>query len=63
MRLEGQAHLENTVPKQNQAHGANQGKYEIGQVADYVQGIACAGSGGEGRSNGRGQGKGQADAQ
>ena len=32
MGLEGQAHLEDAVAQQDQAHGADEGKNEVGQI-------------------------------
>ena len=59
--LEGQANLQDAVPQQDQANGANQGKDEVGQIVDYTQGITAGG--GKSGGNGRSQGEGQADAQ
>ena len=59
--LEGQAHLEDAVAQQDQAHGADQGKDEVGQVVDHVQGIAASDS--ESGHDDSGRGNGQADAQ
>ncbi len=32
MGLEGQTHLEDAVAQQDQAHGADEGKNEVGQI-------------------------------
>ena len=65
--LEGQAHLQNAVAQQDQAHSADQGKDEVGQVVDHAQRIAagrgCGGGGSEGRHDGDGHDEGQADEQ
>lgn len=59
--LEGQAHLEDAITQQDEAHGTDQGEDEIGQVGHYVQGVAAAG--GEGGHDKHGGGEGQTDAQ
>ena len=53
MGLEGQAHLEDAVSQQDQAHGANQRENEIRQIFHDGQGIV----GGEGGNDQSGHGQ------
>ena len=48
MGLEGQAHLEDAVAQQDQAHGADEGENEIRQFLHDGQGIV-GGEGGDGQ--------------
>ena len=59
MGLEGQAHLEDAVAQQDQAHGADQGKNEVRQILHDGQGIV-GGKGGDGQG---GHGQQEADGE
>ena len=54
MGLEGQAHLQDTVPQQDEAYRPDEGKDKVGQAVDHRQGIV-GGQGRDGHHGCRGQ--------
>ena len=59
MALEGEAHLEDAVTQQDEAHGPDEGKDEVGQAGDHGQRVIRR----KGGDDGEGQGQDEAGKQ